>query len=66
MEYTPTGYSMTYSTASHTCDRCGLYAANFTELYNPRDKRARTIYLCDSCQAQLCAHIGLFIQGGTQ
>lgn len=70
MADTPTSYSRQlqyhYGTVAHVCERCRQPAVNFTELYNPRTKTSRTIYLCDACQTMLCAHIDLFIRGDYQ
>ena len=74
MTDTPTAYSMQYRSGTPTysffyhreCERCGEPARNFTELYNPRGKNLRTVYLCDSCQARLCAEIDLFLKGDGQ
>ena len=67
MTETPTAYSQqvqfSYGTVMHVCERCNSPAVNFTELYNPRNKRTRTVWLCDSCQAKLCAQADLFLRG---
>ena len=70
MTDTPTVYSQQrqyhYGHVAHICERCRTPAVNFTELYNPRDKTSRTVYLCDACQTKLCAQADLFIRGDYQ
>ena len=61
MSETPTAYS--HYMIMHECDRCGQHASNFTEIYNPRTKAVKTYYLCDACQAKLCATVALFTEG---
>ena len=66
MSETPTAYSQQvqyHYGVMHICERCNAPAVNFTELYNPRTKTTRTVWLCDGCQAKLCAHTDLFIRG---
>lgn len=63
MTDTPTYTATTYRAVSGKCERCGEPARNFTEMYDPRTKSLRTYYLCDGCQAKLCATVALFIRG---
>ena len=70
MTDTPTAYSVkwngntpTYTPHYRRCDKCDERASNFIEVYNPRTKSMRTVYLCDSCQAKLCAQIDFYLRG---
>jgi hypothetical protein len=63
MTDTPTFTGVTWRHVTGACDRCHEPARNFVELYDPRTKALRTYYLCDACQAKLCATMALFIKG---
>jgi hypothetical protein len=59
----PTFTGVTYRRITGKCNRCNEPARNFVEIYDPRTKALTTHYLCDSCQAKLCATVALFVRG---